>query len=276
MDSDDLVTGEAVALDLPTAGFALRAASGMLDLGVALVLLWLAGIVASGLASNTDGALRATIVLLAVVGVVVGVPTAVETLTRGKSLGKLATGTRTVRDDAGPIQFRHALVRALVGVVELYLFIGAPALISSLVSSKGKRIGDHAAGTYVVRERFTVRMAPPPPMPAHLAAWASSADIAGLPDALAMAVRQFLGRAASLSPQSRADIGAQLYADVLRYVAPAPPPGHPEYLLAAVLADRRERDIQRLQRDAALRARLLPHDPFGAPERPPAAPVRAR
>ena len=29
------------------------------------------------------------------------IPTTVETLTRGKSLGKLAMGLRTVRDDAG-------------------------------------------------------------------------------------------------------------------------------------------------------------------------------
>lgn len=271
LDSDDLVTGEAVALDLPAAGFGLRAASGMLDLFVGLVALWLVSIVATGLASGADGALAAAIALVAVVGVVIGIPTTVETLTRGKSLGKLATGTRTVRDDAGPIQFRHALVRALVGVVELYLFLGIPALITSLVSSRGKRMGDYAAGTYVVRERFSVRMAPPTPMPPHLAGWAASADIAALPDGLAMTVRQFLARAASLSPQSRADIGAQLYADVVRYVAPAPPPGHPEYLLAAVLADRRRRDTQRLWREAELRARLVPPDPLAAPQHPSAS-----
>ena len=67
------------------------------------------------------------------------VPTTIETLTRGQSLGKLALGLRTVRDDAGPISFHHAFVRALVGVVEIYAFSGAPAFFSALVSSPGKR-----------------------------------------------------------------------------------------------------------------------------------------
>ena len=49
-------------------------------------------------------------------------PTALETLTRGQSIGKLAFGLRTVRDDAGPITFQHAFVRALIGVVEIYVF----------------------------------------------------------------------------------------------------------------------------------------------------------
>ena len=38
--------------------------------------------------------------LLSVVLVLVVLPTTLETLTRGRSLGKLALGLRTVRDDA--------------------------------------------------------------------------------------------------------------------------------------------------------------------------------
>jgi hypothetical protein len=99
-------------------------------------------------------------------------------------------------------------------------------------------------------------------MPPQLAAWAAGADIARLPDGTAMAVRQFLMRAPMLSPQSRATLGTQLYAEVVTYVAPQPPAGaHPELVLAAVIADRRRRDTIRLQRDAALRRRLMPTDP---------------
>ena len=58
-----------------------------------------------------------------------------ETLTRGRSLGKLALGLRTVRDDAGPITFHHALVRALIGFVEIYVFSGIPAFFSMLSAS---------------------------------------------------------------------------------------------------------------------------------------------
>ena len=97
------------------------------------------------------------------------VPTTVETLSRGRSLGKLACGLRTVRDDAGPISFQHAFVRALIGFVEIYAFTGAPAFFSALLSTKGKRLGDHAAGTYVVRERVRLHLAPPALLPPHLA-----------------------------------------------------------------------------------------------------------
>jgi hypothetical protein len=48
------------------------------------------------------------------------------------------------------------------------------------------------------------------------------------------------------------------------YVSPPPPSGsHPEYVLAAILADRRRRDAERLARDATLRSRLVVPDGLG-------------
>jgi uncharacterized RDD family membrane protein YckC len=260
---DDLVTGEAVALELPAAGIALHTLSGALDLLIAGVALWVGLMVVILMTPNADDAIIgvAMTVLLALVAVVL--PTTLETLTRGRSVGKFATGLRTVRDDAGPIAFRHALTRALIGFVEIWALFGVPALVSGLVSSKGKRLGDYAAGTYVVRERVHMTLPPPPMMPPHLADWAAGADIARLPDGLAMAVRQFLMRAPLLSPQSRVALGVQLHDEVVAYLAPQPPAGtHPELVLAAVIADRRRRDSIRLQRDAALRRRLIPADPI--------------
>jgi uncharacterized RDD family membrane protein YckC len=268
---DDLVTGEAVALELPAAGLGMRALSGFLDLmvaGVALsVGLWFAIL----LTPNADDAIIGVTITVLLVLVAVVLPTTLETLTRGRSVGKLATGLRTVRDDAGPIGFRHALTRALVGFVEIWLLFGVPALVCALVSGKGKRLGDYAAGTYVVRERVHLTLPPPPMMPPHLASWAAGADIARLPDGLAMAVRQFLMRAPLLSPGSRAALGTQLHDEVAAYLAPAPPAGtHPELVLAAVIADRRRRDWIRLQRDAELRRRLIPADPLDSlPQSPP-------
>lgn len=260
---DDLVTGEAVALELPAAGIAIRALSGVIDLVVAGVAMWIGAFAAFVITSNADDAIIGVTVTALVVLVVVVLPTSLETLTRGRSVGKLATGLRTVRDDAGPIGFRHALTRALVGFVEIWLLAGVPALVSGLVSSKGKRLGDYAAGTYVVRERVHMTLPPPPMMPPQLAGWAAGADIARLPDGLAMAVRQFLMRAPMLSPQSRATLGVQLHDEVVAYLSPLPPVGtHPELVLIAVIADRRRRDAIRLERDAALRRRIIPADPI--------------
>jgi uncharacterized RDD family membrane protein YckC len=263
---DDLVTGEAVALELPAAGIAIRALSGFLDLLVAGVALYVGLFVAVLTTESADDAIVGVVMTVLVALVSVVLPTTMETLTRGRTLGKLATGLRTVRDDAGPIGFRHALTRALVGFVEIWVMFGVPALVSGLVSSKGKRLGDYAAGTYVVRERVHLTLPPAPMMPPHLASWAAGADIARLPDGLAMAVRQFLMRAPLLSPQSRTTLGVQLRDEVVAHVAPQPPAGiHPELVLAAVIADRRRRDAIRLERDAALRRRLIPADPLGPP-----------
>jgi hypothetical protein len=189
--------------------------------------------------------------------VFLAVPTTLETLTRGRTLGKLWLGLRTVRDDGGPISFQHAFVRSLVGFVEIYPFTGVPAFFSALVSARGKRLGDHAAGTYVVRERVRLSLPPPPPMPWHLRDWAAAADVAPMPVGLALAIRQFLGRVNQITPQSRAVVGVRLAEQAAPLVAPPPPPGtHPEDFLAALVATRRDRDAARLQREANLRHRL--------------------
>ena len=260
---DDLVTGEAVALDLPAAGLGMRLLSGGIDLVLAVLVMTVLFILAGLMTQGSDDAVVATAFLTCVVLALVGLPSTVETLTRGRSLGRVITGLRAVRDDAGPITFRHAFARALVGTVELWLFGGVPALLCAMVTRKGKRLGDLAAGTYVVRERVRPQLLPPPQMPWPLAQWAAGADIAALPDALAMATRQFLARAHGFSPSARAQLGGQLLADVLRYAAPQPPPGHPpEAVLAAVLADRRRRDTERLHREDQLRRRLMPPEPL--------------
>lgn len=257
LTTDDLVTGEAVALDLPAAGIGSRMLSGLIDLLVTLVLTFAVLFVSVAAALQTDAALATVALIGSLVVVFLVFPTTMETLTRGKSIGKYAVGLRTVRDDAGPITFQHAFVRSLIAVVEIYAFAGGPAFFSALVSQRGKRLGDHAAGTYVVRERVRLHLAPPATMPPQLAGWARAADITSLPTGLALAVRQYLGRLPTLDPASRARIGTSLAVQVSEHVAPPPPPGTPpEAYLAAVVASRRERDTARLQRDAALRRRL--------------------
>lgn len=257
LTSDDLVTGEAVALDLPAASVGSRVVSGLIDVVVTVVLAFGVVFLVAALVADADGALQHVGAVAALVTIFLVVPTTVETLTRGKSLGKLAMGLRTVRDDAGPISFQHAFIRALVGYVEIYLLSGVPAFFSALLNHQGKRLGDQAAGTYVIRERFRLVLPPATPMPDHLRAWASGADIAPLPTNLALAVRQFLGRVHQITPQSRAALALRLAQQVQPLVAPPPPPGtHPEAFLAAVVAARRDRDFARLGREADLHRRL--------------------
>lgn len=259
--ADDLVTGEAVALDLPHAGLGLRICSGIIDLLIGYAALWGFQWVAYTVAGSGDDALVGAAITVATIGAMVAIPTTFETLTRGKTLGHLALGIRTVRDDAGPIQFRHAVTRAMVGVVEIYSCFGMPALICAVFNRRGKRFGDLLAGTYVVRDRQRVSLPPPPQMPPHLATWAAGADIAPLPDALAATIRQFLSRTGTFAPGIREELAQRLLAEATPYMAPPPPAGnHPEWVLMALLAERRSRDAARLDRDQALRASVVPPD----------------
>ncbi len=270
MTTDGILTGEGVLLDARPASFATRFLAGLLDLVVVLVLLLgvtlAAGVLGTEIGPQAGQALLvATLVLVTVV-----VPTTVETLSRGRSLGKLAAGIRIVRDDGGPVRFRQALVRALVGVGELWLTVGSVALLTSLLNDQGKRVGDVLAGTYAVRVRGAAQSLPPVAMPPGLAGWARSADMRRLPDGLALSARQFLGRASGLHPGSRVELGRRLADEVAGYVAPPPPTGtHPEAFLAAVLAERRDREYAtgaRLDASAQAEAALLTRLPHGVPD----------
>lgn len=263
---DGVVIGEGVVLDTRAASVASRLLAAIVDVVALLVLLWLAGLVLDNVPLPSG---EHTARILAVVGLVVVtivLPTTVETLSRGRSLGKLVAGVRIVRDDGGSIVFRQAVVRALVGVVELWFTLGSFAVICSIVHPRGKRIGDVLAGTYAARVRAAAPVRSAAVMPPQLAGWAAHADVARLPDGLALAVRQFLARAPRLHPGSRAELGTQLAADLRPYVSPPPPAGtHPEAFLSAVLAERGRREavveLERVRREQAesVVLRRLPH-----------------
>jgi uncharacterized RDD family membrane protein YckC len=258
LSSDDLVTGEAVALDLPPASVAARIGSGLIDVLALGVVGFLVIFLAMVVSFDADGALQHVAVVCSLIVVFLVYPTTVETLTRGKSFGKWALGLRVVREDGGTVTAQQAFVRALVAVPEIYALSGGPAFFSCLVSSRGKRLGDYAAGTYVVRDRVSLSLRPPAPMPPMLAGWAGSVDVRTPPVGLALAIRQYLSRLHTLDPVARERMGVLLADRLSAYVAPPPPPGTtPWDFIAAVSATLRDRDLARLQRDESLRARLV-------------------
>jgi len=248
----EVITGEAVVIDVPCARFPSRAVALAIDVAVQLVLLvGLAGVaVAAGAGGGLDPAAVAAISLTVTMGIIVGYPTVFETLTRGRSLGKLALGLRVVSDDGGPERFRQALMRALAAVLEIWLTLGFLALVSSLLSAGGKRLGDIFAGTFVITERLPQPrggIAQAPMLPPALAGWAASLELSGLSDTTAETARLYLSRYYDFTPAARAEHGQQLAAAVAAQVSPAPPAGTtpPDYL-CAVLAERRTRAQARL------------------------------
>jgi uncharacterized RDD family membrane protein YckC len=275
----ELVTGEAVILDVPVARFPSRMVAALLDMIVQLSVLAAVLIAMFLLISPGSGAVSAGLSVTAYALVVIGYTTAFETLSRGLTLGKMAFGLRVVSDDGSPERFRQALVRSLTGLIEIWSLVGAPiGLLTSIFSAKGKRLGDMFAGTYVIQERAPrrARLAPmftvvPPP----LLGWAQVAQTARLSDETAEAAGSYLRRFYELTDAARADLGQQLAAAVLAQVSPPPPPGTPPAaFLAAVLAIRRDREQARLasgQRLASEASRPDPAAPGSGLVWPPAA-----
>ena len=157
---------------------------------------------------------------------IIGYPLIFESATRGRTLGKMALGLRVVSDDGGPERFRQALFRALASFVEIWMFFGGPAVICSLLSPKGKRIGDVFAGTVVISERGP-KLPPPPVMPPSLAWWASSLQLSGLGSEQAELARQFLSRASQLDPRIRDQMAYRIAGDVVSQISP---PHRPAFL----------------------------------------------
>ena len=255
----ELITGEAVALDIRVARLASRAVALLLDMLFQFSLLNFVLWLTSMTSLITDEAFSAGLTIVLFVLIIVGYPAAFETFTRGRTLGKMALGLRVVGDDGGPVWFRQALLRALAGFVEFWTLFGAPALICSLFNQRGKRLGDVFAGTIVIKDRVPTAalFGPVAVMPPQLAGWAAALELSRVPDALALTARQYLTRFWELMPAVRDTMGYRIAGQVTALVSPPPPPGvRPEILLSAVLAERRRREEVRLaQRRAGRGAR---------------------
>ncbi|MFE2051323.1 RDD family protein [Streptomyces sp. NPDC059459] len=243
----ELVTGEAVALELRPARLPSRALAVLLDLAVAVAVYVAVTVALVASTASLDVAAQTALSIATFVLVLVGGPIAVETLSHGRSLGKMACGLRVVRDDGGPVRFRHSLVRGLIGVIEILMTFGVVACIASLVSARGRRLGDVFAGTLVVRERVPVAPAGfVPPPPPWLAGRFAELDLSAVPDDLWLAVRQCLTRMGQLDPRVGWTMAERLASDVAaRTGAPAPQGVPPAAYLAAVVQERQVREARR-------------------------------
>jgi uncharacterized RDD family membrane protein YckC len=270
-----VVSGEGVALELPRAGIGSRLVATVLDLVAQLLTLWVVLLVDGVTASGSDDAAATALVIVEFVLIFGGYPIVCEWLTRGRTLGKLCLGLRVVRDDGGPIAFRHALVR---GISSLVLekpgitagLTAAAGLITAIFSEQDKRIGDMLAGTFVLNERAgTSRRVPGTHWgtPPWLLPWTAALDLTRLDDRLALSVRQFLNRAPAMTGDAQYALAHQLAGAVCAVIAPPPPPGVPAMvLLHAVLDERRRRGADWSGWAPG------PGPPFPSPSAPPSGP----
>lgn len=137
-----------------------------------------------------------------------------EWLWQGQTVGKRLYGLRVIRADGAPAGFVAVLVRNVIRVVDfLPLFYGL-GLLMIIFSSRSQRLGDLAAGTYVVRaprpqlDYFSLRTMSPLGV-------GRTIETRGLNGEMQRLVREFVAREGRLAPKDRARVATQI-ADRIR------------------------------------------------------------
>jgi uncharacterized RDD family membrane protein YckC len=159
---DELVvaTPELVTFGYQLAGPGSRFLAQLIDFPIqvtVLVLSLLAAAALGSLAGNNGGIASIAAIILGFV-VIWGYYPVSEAIWSGKTVGKFAFGLRVVGDQGEPIQVSQAVIRNLVRIVDFLPFFYGVGIIVLFWNGRGKRLGDLAAGTVVVRERAPVRL----------------------------------------------------------------------------------------------------------------------
>lgn len=157
MKTITIVTPANIEIEYRLAGAGARLAAFLIDLAVqvllivavAITLLWFFGRLV--LDSNALGVLVG-ITMVSVFLIWFGYFIFCEITMRGQSLGKRVFGLRVIRDNGQPLGAFQSVVRGVIrGSVDM-MYVG---LFVILFSKKHKRLGDMAAGTIVICERYT-------------------------------------------------------------------------------------------------------------------------
>lgn len=168
-------TPESVSFGYDVAGIGSRLVGALIDLILVIVLLGLLNVALWMLLMAVGGADALFFGLDADANWVVGVIIALyslfqfaiiwgyfllfELLWNGQTPGKRAAKTRALRMDGEPAGFAEVAVRNLVRFIDFLPSFYAVGFVTMLFNEKARRLGDYAAGTIVVREQISVRLA---------------------------------------------------------------------------------------------------------------------
>jgi uncharacterized RDD family membrane protein YckC len=158
---EDLVipTPERVTFQYPIAGIGSRFLAQSIDVLLLVVILTVVGIGGAAFGSVFHAAQLAILIWLLLWFVVIfGYFLVLEAVFGGQTPGKRALRLRVVGDRGEPIHFSQAAIRNLVRIVDFLPFFYGLGLVTLFINGRGKRLGDLAAGTIVVRERERVSL----------------------------------------------------------------------------------------------------------------------
>ncbi len=184
-DTDLVVaTPERVSFDYRVAGMATRGIAQLLDLLIlagVLFAVYFFALFEVGIGQNTLGA------LIAIIGsfvVIFGYHWACEAFWSGQTIGKKVFRLRVVGDRGEPPTFFQAGIRNIIRIVDFLPYAYGVGLVVLFINGKGKRLGDLAAGTIVVKDSDYVALwqlpGAPPARPAGVPAPQAGVDLPAL------------------------------------------------------------------------------------------------
>jgi uncharacterized RDD family membrane protein YckC len=261
--NDDLITIETpehIEVHYELAGIGSRALAGIVDLVLQLLITAVVVLALSwvGFAFHVVDAYGYVVaILVGTMGFLAATAYYVvcEMLMDGQSPGKRMAGLRVVRDDGTPLTFLDSAIRNIIRAVDMIPLLYTVGLVSVFLSKRGKRLGDMAAGTVVIKERlFEAPAATPGELPGEeLAGPPVGPEVAArvrnclhlLEPADLAAAERFLERRYELDDETRARIGGQLAAALFSRLPQVPPGDYPdpELFLETVLYLRREKRL---------------------------------
>lgn len=237
-DRVTIATPEGVSLEFVLAGVGSRFVARLLDTVIqAAIIIALALLIYF---TSAPGIVRA-LVRVALFLVLFFYDLPFEVLNGGRTVGKLAAGIRVVGNVGEPVGFLASAIRNILRIVDFLPALYVAGVVCMVSTERDQRLGDLAAGTIVVRDRFPGiqgAVSAPITVPAEaVATW----DVSALgPDDLAT-IHQFLDRRLALPIPVRAYFASELAARIAPQIAGAPYSTHPEYLLEGVVAAKQAR-----------------------------------
>jgi uncharacterized RDD family membrane protein YckC len=146
----EVVTSDHVVLRYDLAGAGNRGFAALLDFLVAS-LLTLGWITAWSILIEATGGVLIGVVAFTAVLFGWAYFILLEWLWNGQTLGKRVFGLRVINEDGSPARFVAVFVRNLVRVVDFLPGFYGFGLLCIVFTSRSQRLGDLAAGTFVVR-----------------------------------------------------------------------------------------------------------------------------
>jgi uncharacterized RDD family membrane protein YckC len=213
MEYEDRVrisTPEGVDVELTLAGIGSRFIAAILDFMIQVAVVIAVAVLLGLFSGDRDGGYVAAVFSLVFFLTFFAYDVLFEVRSRGRTPGKRWTGLRVVRTGGRPVTFVRSCVRNVLRLVDILPSFYAIGMVSIFVTRNNQRLGDLAAGTYIVRERAGGFRRSREPVSRVATTAGASWDVSAVSAKDTGTVRQFLDRRDQLSDGARQKLAEEL------------------------------------------------------------------